>query len=210
MISEAKVRLILKLRAEGITDTGVLAAIETVPREIFTPEPFRDKAYDDITLPIGYHQTLSQPTVVATMTQALEVGDRMKVLEIGTGSGYQSAVLAGMCRRLYTIELHHDLLKEAEKRFAELRIHNITSRAGDGSLGWPGQAPFDRIIVTAASVDIPEILLNQLAVGGLMVIPVGDGEHDQRLEVVRRTEDGAETRDIGEVRFVPFVSAESM
>ena len=134
---------------------------------------FQDLAYDDVALPIGYYQTLSQPSTVGRMTQALDLGDRMKVLEIGTGSGYQAAVLAKLCRRLYTIERYPELLKDAEQRFKKLGLVNITTRIGDGSLGWPEQAPFERIIVTAAAADIPDILLKQLAEGGIMIIPVG-------------------------------------
>lgn len=200
-----KIRMILDLRGGGITDTRVLAALERVPRELFVPEPFVDRAYKNLALPIGHHQTISQPLVVAMMTQALEVGDRMKVLEIGTGSGYQAAVLSPLCRRLYTIERYPALLKEAEARLAGLKLTNITSIAGDGSQGWPEQAPFERIIITAAAADVPPVLVDQLAIGGIMVVPIGDGDHDQRLVQVRRTEDGVETRDMGEVRFVPFV-----
>ena len=206
MTSEAgKARLVLDLRQAGVSDARVMAAMEAVPRELFVPEPLRNNAYDDTALPIGYHQTVSQPTVVALMTEALDVGERMKVLEIGTGSGYQAAVLAKLCRRLYTFERHRPLLKEAEARFAELRITNITSLAADGSKGWPEQAPFDRIIVTAFAADIPPVLVDQLAIGGLMIVPVGDGDHDQRLELVERTEDGIKTKDLGAVRFVPML-----
>jgi protein-L-isoaspartate(D-aspartate) O-methyltransferase len=206
MTSEAgKARLVLDLRQAGVSDPRVMAAMESVPRELFVPEPLRNNAYDDTALPIGYHQTVSQPTVVALMTEALDVGERMKVLEIGTGSGYQAAVLAKLCRRLYTFERHRPLLKEAEARFAELRITNITSLAADGSKGWPEQAPFDRIIVTAFAADIPPVLVDQLAIGGLMIVPVGDGDHDQRLELVERTEDGIKTKDLGAVRFVPML-----
>ncbi len=201
-----KAKLILELRGGGVTDPRVLGAIEGVPRERFVPAPFRARAYDDVALPIGHDQTVSQPSVVARMTQALAVGERMKVLEIGTGSGYQAAVLAPLCRRLYTIEFHRELLAEAERRFAELGLANVTTRAADGSFGWPEQAPFDRILVAAAAADVPPILVDQLAVGGLMVLPVGAGDHDQRLELVRRTGDGIETRDLGDVRFVPLVA----
>lgn len=201
-------RMIDELRNGGITDERVLAAMASVPRRLFVPDPFGAKAFDNVALPIGHHQTVSQPMVVAHMTQALDVGERMKVLEIGTGSGYQASVLARLCRRLYTIERHAPLLEEAERRFKKLRFTNITAIHGDGSLGWPGQAPFDRIMVTAAAIDVPPLLLEQLAVGGLMVVPVGDGDHDQRLELVRRTDDGVETEDLGFVRFVPLVDGE--
>jgi protein-L-isoaspartate(D-aspartate) O-methyltransferase len=206
MTSEAgKARLVLDLRQAGVSDARVMAAMEAIPRELFVPEPLRNNAFDDTALPIGYHQTVSQPSVVALMTEALNVGDRMKVLELGTGSGYQAAVLSKLCRRLYTFERHRPLLKEAEARFAELRITNITSLAADGSKGWPEQAPFDRIIVTAFAADIPPVLVEQLAIGGLMIVPVGDGDHDQRLELVERTEDGVKTKDLGAVRFVPML-----
>ncbi|MBE0532451.1 MAG: protein-L-isoaspartate(D-aspartate) O-methyltransferase [Rhodospirillales bacterium] len=200
-----KIRLILAMRRSGITDTRVLGALERIPRDAFVPVTFRDRAYDDVALPIGRHQTISQPSVVARMTQVLEVGDRMKVLEIGTGSGYQAAVLASLCRRLYTVERHRELLDLAERQFTALRITNITTRLGDGALGWPEQAPFDRIIVTAAASAMPEVLAGQLSVGGIMVVPVGASEGDQTLNRVRRTEQGFDTETVGIVRFVPLV-----
>ena len=201
-----KIRLILDLRGSGITDTRVLAAMERTPRERFIPEAFSDKAYDNLALPIGHQQTVSQPVVVARMTQALEVGDRHKVLEIGTGSGYQAAVLARLCRRLYTVERHGELLVDAEARFAALRIFNITARIADGIGGWPEQAPFDRIIVTAAAEEgMLTTLISQMAVGGVMVLPLGAEDGGQRLVRIRRREVGAETEDLGPVRFVPLV-----
>ena len=200
-----KARLILSLRSAGITDTTVLSAIERVPRELFVPETFRDQAYENTALPIGYGQTLSQPLVVAHMVEALELGNRMKLLEVGTGSGYHAAILAQLCRRVYTIERHRPLLAEAERRFAELGLHNITTRGGDGMLGWPEQAPFDRISVTAAADTPPVALLDQLAVGGIMVMPVGGRDRVQILQQTRRTEDGFETQDLMEVRFVPLL-----
>jgi protein-L-isoaspartate(D-aspartate) O-methyltransferase len=161
-----------------------------------------------VALPIGYYQTLSQPSTVGYMTQALELGDRMKVLEIGTGSGYQAAVLAKLCRRLYTVERYPELLKDAEERFNKLGLVNITTRIGDGSLGWPEQAPFERIIVTAAAADIPDVLLDQLAEGGIMILPVGLDLNDQHLVRVRRTSENVETDDLGPTRFVPLVAGE--
>jgi len=201
-------QLILELRQNGITDEKLVQVMEALPRELFVPQTFQDRAYENLALPIGYHQTVSQPHVVALMTQALDLNDRCKVLEIGTGSGYQAAVLAPLCRRLYSIERHKGLLDEAELRFEKLRIHNITTRFGDGSKGWTEQAPFDRIIVTAAAIDIPPVLTEQLSIGGIMVVPVGDDQHDQRLVKVVRTEDGPEISDLGWVRFVPFVEGE--
>jgi protein-L-isoaspartate(D-aspartate) O-methyltransferase len=201
-----KIRLILDLRGSGITDTRVLAAMERTPRELFIPEPFADKAYDNLALPIGHQQTVSQPVVVARMTQALEVGERHKVLEIGTGSGYQAAVLARLCRRLYTVERHAQLLADAEERFAALRIFNITARTADGIRGWREQAPFDRVIVTAAAEEgMLKTLISQLAVDGVMVLPLGADDGEQRLVRIRRREIGAETEDLGAVRFVPLV-----
>ena len=201
-----KARLIMELRAEGIVDAKVLAAIERVSREHFLPETFRDRAYENVALPIGHGQTISQPLVVALMTQALEVGSRHKVLEIGTGSGYQTAVLAKLCRRVFTMERHRDLLKSAEQRFAALRIHNITTRFGDGTKGWPEQAPFDRILVTAASEDVPHVLLESLADGGVLVVPVGAEHRDQELLRLRRKGESIERESLGAVRFVPLVA----
>ena len=200
-----KIRLILALRKCGITDTRVLGVMEQIPRDAFVPVTFRDRAYDDVTLPIGRHQTISQPSVVARMAQALEVGDRMKVLEVGTGAGYQAAVLAGLCRRLYTVERHRELMQLAERQFESLRLTNITTRVGDGFAGWPEQAPFDRIIVTAAAREMPMKLAEQLAIGGVMVLPVGSADQDQTLLRVLRTEDGFKEQTVGTVRFVPMI-----
>ena len=200
-----KIRLVMELRRSGVTDTRVLSAIERIPRELFVPKTFFDQAYENVALPIGHGQTLSQPVVVARMTQALEIGPRMKLLEIGTGSGYQAAILAQLCLRLYTIERHRPLLAEAELRFRELRLRNITTNFGDGSRGWPAQAPFDRIILTAAAREVPEQLVRQLKIGGMMVLPVGDRHGEQRLQQVTRLQEGVETHDMGPVRFVPLV-----
>jgi protein-L-isoaspartate(D-aspartate) O-methyltransferase len=201
-----KIRLVMELRHAGISDTRVLSAIERVPRELFVPRPFLDQAYANVALPIGHGQTLSQPVVVARVAQALEIGHRMKLLEIGTGSGYQAAILAQLCLRLYTIERHRALLAEAEKRFSELRLRNITSNFGDGSLGWPAQAPFDRIVLSAAARVIPDGLVRQLKLDGIMVLPVGDERGEQRLLQLRRTEEGLVTNDMGPVRFVPLMA----
>jgi len=206
VLATKKVRLIMELRALGITDARVLGAIERVPREVFLPEMFRDRAYENVALPVGHGQTISQPLVVALMTEALDVGERDKVLEIGTGSGYQAAVLARLCRRVFTIERHRTLLKEAEQRFAELKIHNITTRFGDGTKGWPEQAPFDRILVTAAAPDILKKLLDQLAPHGILVAPVGEDRREQQLLRLRRRDGEIETEELGGVRFVPLVA----
>ena len=201
-----KVRLVLALRQSGITDTRILSAIERVPRELFVPATFRDQAYEDMALPIGHGQTLSQPAVVARMLEALELGERMKVLEVGTGSGYHAAVMARLCRRVYTIERHRPLLLEAQGRFAELGLHNITTMAGDGLRGWPQQAPFDRISVTAAAAaEPPAALLDQMTVGGIMVLPIGKPGQTQVLMRVVRTAQGIEMNELAAVRFVPLV-----
>ncbi len=204
-VAARKIRLLMELRRGGLIDTRVLAAIERTPRELFVPETFQDQAYEDQALPIGRGQTISQPLVVGLMTQALEVGERMKVLEIGTGSGYQAAILARLCRRLYTIERHKPLLKEALERFKALRLHNITAIAGDGMKGWPEQAPFDRIMVTAAATEIPQALVDQLDVGGILVIPVGADGFAQDLIKLVKTETGVTTESFLPVRFVPLL-----
>ena len=203
--SPKMVRLLMELRGLGVTDARVLGAMERVPRDAFVPAAFRDQAWENVALPIGQAQTISQPLVVALMTQALEVGERHKVLEIGTGSGYQAAVLAKLCRRVFTIERHRALLREAEKRFAELKLHNVTTRFGDGSKGWPEQQPFDRIIVTAAAPAVPQVLIDGLTEGGILVAPVGEERRDQQLLRIHRTKDGIVTEDLGPVRFVPLV-----
>ena len=204
-IAARKIRLIMELRRRGVAETEVLAAIERIPREAFVPPTFRDQSYENRALPIGQGQTLSQPEVVARMTQALAVTRRRKVLEIGTGSGYQAAVLSRLCRRLYTVERIAPLLREAERRFAELRLHNITTRLVDGQVGWPEQAPFERIIATAAAAEVPGGLVDQLALGGFLVLPVGRRGRPQRLLRVIRREAGVEEQDLGEVRFVPML-----
>ncbi len=204
--NEDRDRLIAELRSAGIVDERVLSVMADIPRENFVPETFSRNAWDNTALPIGYHQTISQPQVVAMMTEALELNDRIKVLEIGTGSGYQAVILSRLCRRLYTIERHKPLLDAAEARFSSLGIHNITTLLSDGSKGWPAQAPFERIMVTAAAHDVPPVLIDQLAVGGIMVIPIGDHVSYQRLYKVTKTEDDVEMEDLGGVRFVPLVA----
>ena len=207
MIEEArKIRLIMGLRRAGVTETHVLSAIERVPREAFLPPLFHDQAYDDVALPIGLGQTISMPSVVGYMTQQLELHDRHKVLEIGTGSGYQTAILARLCRRIYTIEIHKELLREAEQRFNQLRLYNIVTHCADGGQGWAAQAPFDRIIMTcAAMTEPPRNLLNQLAVGGLIILPLTDPDGQQVLYKLRRTEDDYEGEQLWPVKFVPLL-----
>jgi len=201
-----KVRLIMELRRAGIADAQVLGAIEKTPREMFLPASFQDQAYENVALPIGHGQTISQPCIVALMTEKLELTGREKLLEIGTGSGYQAAILSRLVRRVFTIERYRELSRAAEKRFAALRLANIVSRFGDGAKGWPEQAPFDRIIVTAAAPAIPNLLVEQLVPGGIMVLPVGAEYRDQQLVRVRRAEAGFATEELGWVRFVPLVA----
>ena len=205
MSAQDQINLIMQLRRRGIRTTRVLRAIELVPRDLFVDPAFAEHAYQDIALPIECGQTISQPYVVAYMTEKLEVEDRHKVLEIGTGSGYQAAVLSHLCRRLYTIERWRELQKAAERRFIKLGLTNITSIIGDGWLGWPPQAPFDRIIVTAAAADPPRPLLDQLAVGGRMIIPLGESRDSQSLVQIDKTEAGIEETALLPVRFVPLV-----
>ena len=201
-----KIRLIMLLRRSGISDTQVLSAIEKIPREAFVPQSFHDRAYENETLPIGFGQTLSQPQVVALMTQSLSINKSHKVLEIGTGSGYQAAILSCVARRVYTIERYKPLLQQAEERFTALRIHNIVTKYGDGSLGWPEQIPFDRIILTAAAGDMPEKLYQQLAVGGIMVLPIGPERGEQKILRVIKTEQGPTYEEGPTVFFVPLIS----
>jgi len=205
-LEAARIRLIMQLRQDGVTDTRVLSAIERTPRELFVPATFRHQAYENVALPIGEGQTISQPTVVALMTQALEIEPRMKVLEIGTGSGYQAAILARLARRVYSVERQRELLIEANKRFDELKLRNMVTRLGDGSRGWPEQLSFDRIIVTAAAPKLPDALLEQLAPGGILVAPVGPVHGDQRLIRIRHLEGGLTQEELIAVRFVPLIS----
>jgi len=191
-----------QVEARGISDTRVLEALRKVPRHRFVPDEFRGQAYRDTPLPIGHQQTISQPYIVALMTELIEPEPDMKVLEIGTGSGYQAAVLAECVDRVYTIEILPELGRLAAELLEELGYENIVTRIGDGYDGWPDEAPFDAILVTAAPPSIPKPLLEQLKIGGRLVIPVG--EFSQDLVVVTRTEDGYERRPASYVRFVPM------
>ncbi|MBD3345059.1 MAG: protein-L-isoaspartate(D-aspartate) O-methyltransferase [Chitinivibrionales bacterium] len=198
-------RLIKILRSKGITDERVLSAFRKVPRHLFVDPALRGQAYDNNALPIGQGQTISQPFVVALMTQLLELGQDDKILEIGTGSGFQSAILAQFTRRIYTIERHRDLGETTRKRLREMGYQNVVFRIGDGTRGWVQHGPYDRIIVTAGAPAVPETLAQQLAVGGRMVIPTGQRE-SQRLEVYIRTEEGIVHHDsVASVVFVPLV-----
>lgn len=203
--AEQRARLVTELRQGGIADQRVLAAIEQTPREAFVPAELRDEAYLNAPLPIGRGQTISQPYVVALMTQALQVPAQGRVLEIGTGSGYQAAILSRIAGRVFSIERHRALLEEAERRFAELGLCNIACRLGDGAEGWPEQAPFDRIILTAAPPELPPLLIEQLAPDGVLVAPVGDEHGEQHLVRLRRGPDGVSTEDLAPVRFVPLI-----
>lgn len=207
MIAETrKIRLIMELRQGGVTQTDVLTAMEKTPRELFVPELFRENAYENRPLPIGNDQTISQPLIVGLMTQALAPNKRCKVLEVGTGSGYQTAILARLSRRVYSVERIRNLYMDAVGRFDRLGIGNVTARISDGGLGWPEQAPFDRIIVTAAADSVPQALLEQLGIGGSLVIPVGAEGGTQTLWRIGRTADGFEEEPLTSVRFVPLLS----
>lgn len=205
-LATQKIRLILELRRAGVTDMGTLTAFERTPRDPFVPEAFSDQALEDIALPIGFGQTVSQPSIIARMVQALEPRRELKVLEIGTGSGYQTAILSSLFRRVYSIEREVTLSRHAEQLLTAIRRFNAVFRTGDGSLGWPEQAPFDRIVVSAAAEDIPPLLWDQLGDDGIMVIPLGEAHEEQRLMCLRRTPDGPDGTDLGPVRFVPLVA----
>ena len=204
---EKKAMLIMQLRGQGISNTNVLKAIEMTPRENFVPLPLRAHAYENVSLPINQGQTISQPYIVARMTAELELTGKERVLEIGTGSGYQAAVLSHICRRVYTIERLRPLLVEAERQLHAIRVTNLTARHGDGALGWPEAAPFDRIIMTCASPGDPTDLLHQLKPGGIMVAPVGSAETAQKLRKYRVLENGeCKQEDLIDVRFVPLIT----
>jgi protein-L-isoaspartate(D-aspartate) O-methyltransferase len=200
---QARTRMVAgQLAARDIDDGRVLAAMRKVPRHEFVPADVRAQAYEDSPLPIGHGQTISQPYIVALMTQLAMVGPHARVLEVGTGSGYQAAVLAELAGEVYTIEILEPLARRAEQTLARLGYTRVHVRHGDGWRGWPEAAPFDAILVTAAPPKVPPALLDQLAVGGRLVIPVGDD--DQELRVYHRTKAGIETRDVAPVRFVPM------
>lgn len=202
--AEARARMVREqLAARGIADPRVLAAMRSVPRHELVPEPLRDEAYEDYPLPIGEGQTISQPYVVAAMTEALELSGDEKVLEVGTGSGYQAAVLSRLAREVYTIELEPVLAARAAAALERLGARNVHARQGDGHRGWPEEAPFDAIVVTAAPDEVPPALVEQLAAGGRLVIPVG-GRWAQELLLLRKTPDGVVERQLMGVRFVPL------
>ncbi|MCF6305924.1 MAG: protein-L-isoaspartate(D-aspartate) O-methyltransferase [Rhodobacteraceae bacterium] len=205
MISEDQMQFVFALRSHGITDTRVLDAMEKTPRDAFVAGIFKDRAFQNTPLPIACGQTISQPSVVAQMTQALDVQPRHKVLEIGTGSGYQAAILSRLARRVYTVERHRPLARMAKQVLRDLDLGNVTVIADDGSLGLPEQAPFDRILVTAAAEDPPSSLLAQLKVGGIMVLPVGQSDTIQNLIKIVKTNEGLEYSELNSVRFVPLL-----
>jgi len=200
-----QMQFLFQLRSKGVTDKRVLAAMERVDRGAFVRGHFATRAYDDMPLPISCGQTISQPSVVGLMSQALEVNPRDTVLEIGTGSGYQAAVLSHLARRVYTIDRFRNLTREAEIRFTQIGLPNVTTITGDGCFGLPDQGPFDRILVTAAAEDPPGPLLAQLKEGGIMVLPVGQSDTVQSLIKVRRRPDGLSYEELMPVRFVPLV-----
>ena len=205
LLAERKMRFLFALRSRGVTDTRVLTAMEKIDRGLFVRGIFADRAYEDMPLPIACGQTISQPSVVGLMTQALNVQPRDVVLEVGTGSGYQAAILSKLSRFVYSVERYKPLLAEAEQRFKTLRLDNVITRHGDGSKGWPEQAPFDRIMVTAAAPHEPHELIAQLKPGGVMVAPVGKAG-SQFLHRYVAEEGGSFRREsLIEVRFVPLV-----
>lgn len=207
MLQAAKIRLIMQLRRNGIGDTRVLGAIETVPRERFVTPHFMDQAYEDRALPIEGDQTISQPTIVALMSEQLKVATGHTVLEVGTGSGYQTAVLAKLARRIHSIERIKLLHQCAAARLEAMKIRNITLHLGDGMQGWPHAAPYDRIMVTAAAFgDVPPALLAQLRDDGIMILPIDQGGGVQRLFRVTKEGDTYVKTPLAEVRFVPLLS----
>ena len=204
-LAERKMRFLFALRTRGVTDSRVLTAMEKIDRGLFVRGIFADRAYEDMPLPIACGQTISQPSVVGLMTQALAVNPRDTVLEVGTGSGYQAAILSQLARRVYTVDRYRRLVREAADLFRQLDLVNITTITADGSHGLPDQAPFDRILVTAAAEDPPRPLLEQLKPGGIMVVPVGQSDAVQALIKVTRTQGGFDYEELRAVRFVPLV-----
>ena len=203
--AERKMQFLFALRSRGVTDARVLSAMERIDRGAFVRGYFTDRAYEDMPLPIACGQTISQPSVVGLMTQALRLTGRETVLEVGTGSGYQAAILSQLARRVYTVDRHRQLVREAAALFAEFDLTNIVPLTADGSFGLPDQAPFDRILVTAAAEDPPGPLLAQLRIGGIMVLPVGQSDTVQQLIRVTRHETGIDYDELRPVRFVPLV-----
>ena len=204
-IATQKMQFLFALRSKGVMDKRVLEAMEKIDRGPFVQGVFAERAYEDMPLPISCGQTISQPSVVGLMTQALDVQPRHKVLEIGTGSGYQAAVLSKLARRVYTIDRYRRLVHAAKAIFDQLDLANITAFTADGSQGYEEQAPFDRIMITAAAEDPPGPLLAQLKIGGIMVVPVGQSDAVQSLIKVTKTEEGLDYEELTPVRFVPLL-----
>ncbi|WP_309645055.1 protein-L-isoaspartate(D-aspartate) O-methyltransferase [Phenylobacterium sp.] len=198
-------RLIMSLRSQGVSEPAVLRAIESTPREMFTPDLFKERAFEDSALPIACGQTISQPFIVGLMTQALGLEPRSRVLEIGTGSGYQTTVLSKLARLVYTVERYRTLMGEAEARFKHLGLTNVITRFGDGGQGWPEQAPFDRILVTAAAPDEPKALLSQLKPSGVLVAPIGKGPVQSLRRYTGDGKGGFKVEALTDVRFVPLL-----
>ena len=205
LTDELKMQFLFALRSKGVRDKRVLEAMEKIDRGPFVRGLFSERAYEDMPLPIACGQTISQPSVVGLMTQALNPQPRDKVLEVGTGSGYQAAILSQLVRRVYTVDRHRRLVKEAREVFDDLKLSNITAFTADGSHGLPDQAPFDRILITAAAEDPPGPLLAQLKIGGIMVVPVGQSDTVQGLIKVTRTETSYDYEELCPVRFVPLL-----
>ena len=200
-----KTNLLNALRRQGIADERVLAAIDGVPREVFVEAAFTGQAYADQALPMSCGQTISQPYIVAFMTEALGAEASHRVLEIGTGSGYQAAILSQLCKRVYTVERFRTLADKAAERFTALKLKNVTQQVGDGTKGWPQLAPFDRVMVTAAALDVPMTLVEQMVEGGIMVVPIGERAGKQDLYRITRGAYGFEREHLIPVRFVPLV-----
>lgn len=200
-----RARLVLGLRSSGVSEPKVLNALEKTPRDLFVPELFQERAWEDAALPIACGQTISQPLIVGLMTQALDLEPRARVLEIGTGSGYQTAVLSRLARLVYTVERYRTLLREAEARLKVLQITNVVTKFGDGGEGWPEQAPFDRVMITAAAPEEPTALLKQLKPNGILVAPVGKGPVQSLRRYVGDGQGGFKTELLGDVRFVPLL-----
>lgn len=207
---EQHAMLIMTLRGQGVRNTAVLSALERTPREAFIPQALQKHAYDNVSLPIAHGQTISQPYVVARMTEELELTGRERVLEIGTGSGYQAAVLSHLARRVYSIERLRPLLVEADRRLQQLKITNYTSKLADGAEGWPEAAPFDRIILTCASANRPDKLLEQLKPQGILVAPIDAENNNQMMCKFRKDKDGnIKEEQLFSVKFVPLITSDS-
>jgi protein-L-isoaspartate(D-aspartate) O-methyltransferase len=210
MTDSRAIELVMALRKQGITDTRVLSAIETIPRDVFVDQPFETQAYANSALPIACGQTISQPYIVAFATQALEIEPKHRVLELGTGSGYQAAILSPLCRMVYTVERHKPLLAQAEERFKKIHLTNIVTRHADGLKGWPEAAPFDRILLSAAIAEVPQILIDQLKPAGILIAPVGGDAQSARgvsqsLTKIVKGEHGIKREDLLPVMYVPMI-----